>query len=104
MKFINSDITKKLKLATAIIETILALTGVWSSFMMLFFIMHAITLFFSLKIDAPKMWSIMWVFINIIWWMPLAWIAWRTLHMVTAILLWFDYSRMKSLEDQEIQN
>lgn len=58
MDIINLDIVKKLKLTTAIIETILAVTGIWSSFMFIFFILHAITLYFSLKLDAPKMGSI----------------------------------------------
>lgn len=98
------DLTKKLKLVSAIIEIILALIGLWWISSIIFLIMHAITLFFSIKNNAPRVGSMAWIFINIIWWIPLIWIMWRTLHLVTAVLLWFDYSRMKSLENQEIKN
>ena len=103
MDFITLDLIKKLKLVSAIIETILALTWIWSYLMIMFFILHIITLFFSYKKEAPMMGSMAWVIINLIWWMPIVWVIWRTFHMVVAILLWFDYSRIKSQENQEVK-
>ncbi len=103
MDFANMDLTKKLKLISAIVETILALAWLWSIASIVFLIMHGATLFFSIKNNAPRMGSIAWIFINIIWWMPLAWVVGRSFHLVTAILCWFDYSRMKSMDNQEVK-
>lgn len=103
MELTNVELTKKLKLISAIIETILALVGLWWISSIIFLLMHAVTLFFSIKNNAPRAGSIAWIFINIIWWIPLAWVIWRSFHLVTAVLLWFDYSRMNSLEKQEIK-
>jgi len=104
----NKDIEelKTLKLVTAIGETVLAIPIYWWLLIISFLwiplivmlILHAITLAKSSNLNIWKKWSIMWVITSLIWWVPLVWMLF---HIITAIMLWIDYSNVK-IDKKEI--
>jgi len=93
---------KNLKLLTAILETILAIPIYWWviiislawSPLLIMLVLHIITLILgSNQKNISNVGSIFWIVTSILWWIP---VFWMLLHIITAILLWVDYSKIIS--------
>lgn len=109
---LDKDLVKNLKMFTAGIETLLCLPYMWGFLnlnlvwfpLFIIFVLHIVTLVLSIKTWSPKNGSIAGVFINIIWWMPLIWFFWRTMHLIAAVLLWIDFSQMNNESEKWKEN
>jgi len=56
-------------------------------------ILHIVTLVICNEDkDTPKWWNISWIIASLLWWIP---IIWMSLHILSAILLWVDFSKMQ---------
>lgn len=95
------DQFKILKLITAISETILAFTMIWGMMvlslawlpLLILLVLHIIVLvkIWELSKPQPKIWAILWIITNILWWIP---VFGMIMHIITAIVLWVEYSNL----------
>lgn len=95
MNFKDIEMTKNLKLISAILELLfLTVASLWVG-SLVFVVIHSVVLFYSIINKWPKLGSIFWIVINLFWLLPIFILLWRLLHFITAAILWYEYYTMK---------
>ena len=98
---------KLLKLITAIWETMLAVPLFWGLIVVsmlwaplaIMLVLHILTLVFSIKEKEDCYGSVSWIITSMIAFIPFVWMI---MHMITAILLWVEFTWIRDKKDPNI--